>query len=171
MHIARGNSSTTPVLTVGLPFYNAQTTLERAIRSVFCQTFADWELILINDGSTDESASIARTVQADPRVTFIDNATNERLPRRLNQIAELARGEYLARMDADDLMHPARLRRQLEVLQSRPDVDVVGTAMFIMDRECGLLGLSRMAIRSMGAIPEIRRERRNGPLNGGRQFR
>lgn len=135
------SESPSPLVTIGLPFYNSASTLSSALRSVLCQTFTDWELILINDGSDDAGPDIARSI-TDPRVTFIDGAMNLGLIHRLNQITELARGEYLARMDADDLMHPERLARQMEVLRSRPEVDLVDTASFAMDNESNLLGLN-----------------------------
>ena len=114
-------------VTIGIPFYNAKHTLADAIRSVFAQTFQDWELILADDGSTDGSAEIARMVD-DPRVTVISDGMNRGLPYRLNKITELARADYIARMDADDLMHPERLTLQVQYLDANPAVDVVSTA-------------------------------------------
>ena len=120
-------------ISIGLPFFNHQATLPDAIRSVFAQTEQDWELILIDDGSADQSFEVARRVQ-DPRVRLIRGDANRGLSVRLNQIARLARGQYLARMDADDLMHPERLARQIAILDARPEVELVGTAMYSLDR-------------------------------------
>jgi glycosyltransferase involved in cell wall biosynthesis len=122
------------MVTIGLPFFNAQATLGDAIRSVFAQSITNWELILVDDGSSDKSLEIARSV-VDPRVTVITDSRNVGLSARLNQIASLAHGEYLARLDSDDLLHPDRLARQISILESRPAIDLVGTAMYSL--ECG----------------------------------
>ena len=121
-----------PLVTVGIPFYNARETLADAVRSVFAQTLTDWELVLVDDGSTDTSLEIARSV-ADPRVHVVSDGRNLRLAARLNQIVALARAEFVARMDADDLMRPDRLAMQAELLARNPSVDVVGTGMYILD--------------------------------------
>ena len=119
-------------VTIGLPFHNCERTLAYALQSVFAQSDPDWQLLLVNDGSTDGSLTIARQV-SDPRVVVISDGVNRGLPYRLNQIAALAQGRYLARMDGDDLMHPERLRRQREFLQGNPGVDAVGSPAFIID--------------------------------------
>lgn len=115
--------------TIGIPFYNNAATLSDAIRSVFAQTFQDWELLLIDDGSSDDSLAVARSV-CDPRVRVISDGINMKLPYRLNQIVELARAEYVARMDADDLMHPERIEHQVQFLDSNPEIDLVDTGMY-----------------------------------------
>ena len=115
-----------PTITIGIPFYNAEATLLDAIRSVFAQTHGNWELILLDDGSTDRSLEIARSVD-DPRVRVYSDGQNKRLAARLNEMTRLARSGYMARMDADDLMSPTRLEQQFEVLNARPEVDLVST--------------------------------------------
>jgi len=127
-------------VTVGLPFLNAQQTLSDAIRSVFAQTFHDWELILVDDGSTDASLEIARSIR-DPRVKVLSDGANLGLPARLNQVAALAQGEFLARMDADDLMHPDRLARQIECLDSDEQPDLVGTGVYVVDAAANPIGI------------------------------
>ena len=121
------------MVTIGLPFFNAESTLADAIRSVFAQTVQDWELLLVDDGSSDRSLEIARSVE-DRRVRVLSDGHNRGLGTRLNQIAQSARGGYLARLDADDLLHPERIARQVAVLDSQPQVHLVGTAMFSLDR-------------------------------------
>ncbi len=122
------------MITIGLPFYNAEDTLADAIRSVFAQTCEDWELILVNDGSTDKSIEVATAVE-DPRVRVVDNRDNKRLAYRLNQIIDLANGEYIARMDADDMMSPERLSRELTLLESNRRLDLVSTGMVSIDND------------------------------------
>jgi len=125
----------TPLVTVGIPFYNNEKTLLNAIRSIFSQTFEDWELILVDDGSTDGSLEIARSVD-DRRVRLLPrDGRNLRLSARLNQINTAARGEFIARMDADDMSHPQRFARQLEFLDTHKNVNVVGTSMYILNRQ------------------------------------
>jgi glycosyltransferase involved in cell wall biosynthesis len=122
-----------PKVTVGLPFVKDANLLADAIRSVFAQTLSDWELILVDDGATEDCLSVAQSIQ-DPRVRVVrDDLGNRGLAFRLNQITQLARGDYIARMDADDLMHPERLQRQVQYLDRHPDVDVVGSDTYIIN--------------------------------------
>lgn len=132
-----------PVVTIGIPFFNPGSYIEDAIRSVFAQTYTNWELILIDDGSQDGSLERVRSI-VDPRVRVISDGKNLGLVDRLNQIAQLASGQFIARMDADDLMHPERIAKQLKLLQTHPELDVVDTGAYILDMKgnpAGLLGL------------------------------
>ena len=132
--------SARPALTIGLPVYNAAPWLEEALRSIFAQSFGDWELLVVDDGSSDASAAIARQVR-DPRVRVFADGQHRGLAARLNQIAARARAPYVARMDADDMMHPQRLRLQMEFLEAHSEVDGVGCGLAILDRRgrpCGL---------------------------------
>ena len=117
------------LVSIGIPFYNNESTLADAIRSVFAQTCQEWELILVDDGSFDKSLDIAKAVK-DPRVRVISDGLNKGLSNRLNQITTLASGKYIARMDADDLMHPYRIKQQVEYLDAHPDVDLLGTGIY-----------------------------------------
>jgi len=127
-------------VSIGIPFLNARPFLADAVRSVFAQTHEDWELILMDDGSTDGSLDVVRLLD-DERVRVVSDGTNRGLCARLNQIAALARGKYLARMDADDLMHPERIERQVRLLDENPEIDVVDTATFTVDDDLTPLGI------------------------------
>lgn len=127
-------------VSIGIPFYNSERTLEDAIRSVFAQSFRDWELILVDDGSVDRSLDIASCVD-DTRVKLISDGCNRGLPYRLNQITSLASGEYIARMDSDDIMHPERIAAQVECLDENPEVEVLGTAIYGMEADGTILGV------------------------------
>ena len=103
-----------PKITVLMPVYNAERYVGEAIESILRQTFADFECLLLNDGSTDGSASILRQyAQRDHRIRFYDFTENAGLIARLNQGIDLAQGEYLARMDADDISLPERFAGHL----------------------------------------------------------
>jgi glycosyltransferase involved in cell wall biosynthesis len=120
-----------PIVTVGITFYNAGRSLAEAIRSVFAQTLEDWELILVDDGSTDGSAALVRGI-ADPRVKICADGKNLKLAARCNEIAALANGKYVARFDADDVMHPDRLAKQVRFLEANSGIDVLGTGVYVL---------------------------------------
>lgn len=130
------------LVTIGLPFYNNKGHLAKAIGSVLQQSHQDWELLLVNDGSTDGSSEIARSV-TDPRIRLIEHRENRGLACRLNEIAAMANGEFLFRMDADDVMHPERVERQHELLRGSPPNTVVGTAAIEMDDAGRLIKIIR----------------------------
>ena len=127
-------------VTVGIPFLNARRYLADAVRSVFAQTHRDWELLLIDDGSSDDSLDVVRRLD-DPRVRVLSDGSTRGLSARLNQIALLAHGAYLARMDADDLMHPARIERQVAFLHANPNIDLIDTATCTVDEALTPLGI------------------------------
>ena len=117
--------SNLPSISVVLPIYNGATTLSKAIRSVLGQTFRHYELVLLDDGSTDDSLDIAKTF-SDPRIRVIHDGANYGLAYRLNQGIDLAQGRYIARMDQDDICFPERLAKQFEFLESHPGIDLLG---------------------------------------------
>ncbi len=121
-----------PLITIGLPSHNSERTLELTLKSIFAQSMQDWELICIDDGSTDGTRQILDSLK-DPRVHVTLDDQNLGLAARLNQIATQAKGEFLARMDADDIMFPVRLEKQLQFIKSNPDVDLLGTGMVCID--------------------------------------
>ena len=104
-------------VTVGIPFYNAEETILDAVRSVFAQTHQNWELLLIDDGSSDKSLELVQAIN-DPRVSVYSDGKNLKLATRLNQIIDLAKYDYIARMDADDLMSPDRIEKLINILIS-----------------------------------------------------
>jgi len=126
-------------LTVGIPFLNAESTLAAAIRSVFAQTYQDWELLLVDDGSSDRSLEIARAVR-DPRVKVICDGLRMRLSARLNQIVSEAKYDFVARMDADDLMSPYRFERQMAFLASS-NATLVTSSMAMLSRSLEPIGI------------------------------
>ena len=124
-----------PLVSIGLPTFNCEKTLAIAIRSILNQTYGNWELLLMEDGSSDRTLEVARSF-SDPRISvFTDHSHKGRVP-RLNQAVAMSRGEYFARMDADDVAYPERLERQAEYLAWHPDIDLLG---------CGILVFGTMA--------------------------
>jgi glycosyltransferase involved in cell wall biosynthesis len=127
-------SKNLPLISVGIPFHNAQYYLEYAIKSVLAQTYDNWELILVDDGSNDNSLKIAELyAEKDNRIRVISDGKNMKLPRRLNLIIQESKGSYIARMDADDIMHPERLEKQLSFLQENSDFDLLATGLVSID--------------------------------------
>jgi glycosyltransferase involved in cell wall biosynthesis len=120
----------TPLLSVGLQFFNNEGTLESAIRSILLQSFTQWELIVHDDGSRDRGADVVRRFQ-DSRIHFFPDSVNHQRFYRLNQSLELARGQFYAVMDADDVAYPERLEKQVNFLVQHPDVDLVGGGMMV----------------------------------------
>ena len=136
-----------PYVTIAIPFYNSESFLEYAVLSVINQTYTDWELLLIDDGSTDSSLKIAKRYQSN-KIRVISDGMNKGLVFRLNQSVELAQCTYYARMDADDIMHIDRIKTQIEFMTNHPDVDVVGSDIYTIDDKNNII-----ACATKGHIP------------------
>ena len=134
-------------VTIAIPFYNAEEYLPDAIRSVFAQTFQDWELLLIDDGSTDNSLSIAKSIK-DDRVRVFSDGKNKRLAGRLNEVTSLAKYDYILRMDADDLMLPNRIEKQLEIIIN-DNVDIVTSGVYSVLNNLEIVGIRGMNYNSV----------------------
>lgn len=124
---------TSPLVTVVMPVYNGEKYLEEAVASILSQTYANLELIAINDGSTDASPAILASFK-DPRLRIF-HQENRGLSATLNRGIGLATGSYLARQDADDVSFPERVARQVEFLESHPDYCMVGTWSQILEED------------------------------------
>ena len=129
----------TPVVSVVLPVYNAGALLPQAVASICCQTFREWELILIDDGSTDNCMAAFST--SDSRVRIVQDGRNLGLAARLNQGIDLARGKFLARMDQDDIAYPGRLEAQVRFLEEHLDVDLTATRAVVFRDDGSVVGL------------------------------
>jgi glycosyltransferase involved in cell wall biosynthesis len=117
------------LISIGVPFFNAEKYLELAILSVINQSYKELDIILLDDGSTDKSLEIAERFTYDKRVRVISDGHNMGLPYRLNQLVDISRGKYIARMDADDLVSLERILKQVQFLEENDDVDLVSTGM------------------------------------------
>ncbi len=128
--------SSTPKISVLLPVYNGEKYLGDAIKSILAQTFSDFELIIIDDGSTDNTPSIIKYYASiDPRIVVVSRQ-HRGLGASLNEAIDLARGEWIARMDSDDIAFPDRLLRQLSHLE-QTQADFCGGAIeYFGSRNC-----------------------------------
>jgi len=121
-----------PLVTVGTAFFNTGPALLDMVRSVFAQTYPNWELILLDDGSTDNTLQLARSIH-DSRVRVYTNEKNLGRSVSLNKLTSLAKGKYIARMDSDDICSPSRLEKQVQFLEAHPHVDAVSTGICYLD--------------------------------------
>lgn len=137
-----------PAISVLLPFYNARDYLKLSIESVLEQTYKDFELILINDGSSDDSLAIAESF-ADHRIRIINSPLNKGIVASLNIGLEQANGHYIARMDADDLCSPMRFEKQIEFLERHLEIGIVGCSAQLIDGQGNKIGFHRMPISSL----------------------
>ena len=135
-------------LTVLMPVYNAEKYLKPALESILNQTYKDFEFLIIDDGSTDKSLEIIKSYN-DSRIRLIGHEQNQKLIATLNEGIKLAQGEYIARMDADDISAPERLQKQMEFLEKHPATVVLGCDFQIID------GHPRHIARTINSSPCI----------------
>ncbi len=122
----------TAAVAILMTVLNSERTLPASLASLQAQTFTDWELLLVDDGSEDRSAEIiAEWALADPRIRVLPGGSRRGLSARLNELVDAAGSPLLARMDADDVAYPERLERQVGYLQAHTHVDLVGASMIV----------------------------------------
>lgn len=133
-----------PRVSVVLCVFNGARYVSRAVESILGQSYGDLELIVVDDGSSDETPSILARF-ADPRLRVVRHS-NVGLTRSLNRGIELARGEFLARQDADDVSMPQRLERQVELLDDNPEAGFSGTWVHLIDEQDRIFGDVQYAV-------------------------
>lgn len=121
-----------PMVTVLMSVYNGEKFLKEAIESILTQTFTDFEFLIINDGSTDNSVKIIESYN-DSRIKLINNEKNLKLIASLNKGISIAKGKYIARMDCDDISMPDRLEKEVDFLESSLEYGLVGTCYTVID--------------------------------------
>jgi glycosyltransferase involved in cell wall biosynthesis len=132
-----------PEVSVVMAVYNAGPYLAQTVQSVLTQTFGDFEFIIVDDGSTDDSWQIlTQAGQQDARIVLLRNSPNQGVVRALNRGLEAARGNFIARQDADDVSLPERFARQLEFFRAHPDHGCVGVAVQMVDPQDRPLGIA-----------------------------
>ena len=120
-----------PLVSVLMPCYNVELYVEDALTSIMRQTYTNLEIIVINDCSTDNTLSILENIALrDSRIKVISNSSNLKLIDTLNKGVEICSGEYIARMDADDISFPDRIERQVAFLEEKKDYDIVSTQFY-----------------------------------------
>lgn len=124
-----------PLVSVIMPVYNAEKDLREAINSILNQTYKNIELIIIDDASTDGSADIISSY-SDDRIIFVRNKTNMKQQYTRNLGLTLAKGTYIANMDADDISMPDRIYIQVQYMEEHDDIDICGTSYWCFD-DCG----------------------------------
>lgn len=127
-------------VTIGIPVFNEERFIKKAVLSVLIQSYKNFELIITDDASTDHTVDIIKCIK-DNRIRLIEGEKNMGIAYRLNQQIELARGKYFFRMDADDLMFPDRLEKQINFLEQNPDVDVVGGLAIVINSDDEIIGI------------------------------
>lgn len=130
-----------PLVSVLMSVYNDAAFLPAAIESILGQTLADFEFIILDDGSTDGSTEILRNLN-DPRIKVTFSKRNWGLTASLNRGLRACRGRFMARIDADDIAEPDRLRQQVDFLTKRTDVGILGSARLLIDENSQVVGLS-----------------------------
>lgn len=129
-----------PLITIGLSIYNGEATLDSAVKSIVAQTYPEWELLLIDDGSRDASYKIAQGFK-DERIVVVSDGQNQGLAARLNQAVKMARGKYFCRMDQDDIAFPDRLKKQVQFLEEHLDIDLVASSIVVFRNDGSLSGV------------------------------
>ena len=117
-------------ISVLMPAYNAEKYIGEAIESILNQTYKDFEFIIINDGSIDRTEDIILSYD-DPRIIYLKNKENSGIVASLNNGLKQAKGQYVARMDADDISLPTRFEKQLQYMESNQHIFVLGTSLIL----------------------------------------
>lgn len=135
------NKNITPLISVVMPVYNAADFLRPALDSIINQTYKNWELIAVDDASTDASQKILKEYQAkDKRIKVLKNINNLGVSKSANKAISHAKGDYIARMDADDICYPDRFEKQTSYLQDNPDTLAVGMQCHLINEKEEIIG-------------------------------
>ncbi|MFN6220272.1 MAG: glycosyltransferase family 2 protein [Aphanizomenon sp.] len=128
-----------PKITVVMPVYNGEKYLDTAIKSILNQRFMNFEFVIVDDASTDNSVEIINSYQ-DQRIKLIKNNVNLGIPTTRNKCLQESSGEYVAVLDCDDYAYPSRLAEQLEFMENNPDFGMVGSWVELIDENDDLTG-------------------------------
>ena len=118
-----------PLISVVMPSYNAEAYIKSAVLSIVNQTIPDWELIIVDDASQDNTVQVIKSID-DPRIKLIEQPSNQGYPFAMNKGVSAASGKYIARMDADDVSAPSRLEEQVKALEGNPQAAFCGVARY-----------------------------------------
>lgn len=123
----RTHNPETPVVSVLMAVYNVAPYVRESIDSILNQTFTDFEFLIYNDGSTDETSTVIGSY-TDPRIVFVDSKVNRSVSPNLNEGLARAKGRYIVRMDGDDIAYPERIARQVTFMEDHPEIGLCGSA-------------------------------------------
>ncbi|MBC7694099.1 MAG: glycosyltransferase family 2 protein [Burkholderiales bacterium] len=127
-----------PLVSIIMTAYNEELYIKEAIESVLAQTYTDFEFIIVNDGSIDQTESIILSF-SDDRIKYVKNEHNLKLIDSLNIGLNLAKGKYIARMDSDDLCMPERLEKQIEFMEANPEIGISGAQLIVFGSHDGFM--------------------------------
>lgn len=133
LNISSLESKYKPLVSVIISVYNGEQFLEEALESILDQTYTHFELLILDDGSSDDSLSILRRFERRDHRIHVVTRENRGLVRSLNELIAMSKGVFLARMDADDISLPERFEKQVAFLQENTDVAAVGSAFLLID--------------------------------------
>jgi glycosyltransferase involved in cell wall biosynthesis len=146
-------------VSVLMAVYNGADVVQAAVDSILTQTYSEWELLIIDDASTDGTLPLLHELAAkEPRIKIICNKVNRGLATSLNTAWKLAKGDLLARTDADDASMPERLERQVKFMESHPEVAVLGTGAELVDKKGRFLGMGFRPEQHDALVKNIYRE-------------
>ncbi len=128
-----------PLVYIGMSVRNCQATLGAALKSIIAQTYPNWKLLLIDDGSTDDTVKVAQHF-SHSQIKILADGKSLGLPCQLNRAIDLCEGKYLARMDGDDISYPERLERQISYLEGHSKVDLLGASALVFGKGGNPLG-------------------------------
>lgn len=152
-----GNSKECPLVSVIMGVYNSETTLSSAVKSILNQSYSNFEFLICDDASTDDSLQLLSSFK-DQRIKILKNETNQGLAYSLNKCLERCSGHYIARMDADDVAFSTRLQVQVEFLEKHKNIDAVGTAVSVWD------GKKIIGVRKFPEFPDERSLLKSNPF-------
>ena len=150
--IIEGKMPENPKISVIMSVYNGEKYLREAIESILNQTFTDFEFIIVNDGSTDNSLEIIQSYD-DERIRIINNEKNIGLTKSLNKALKVAKGEYIARQDADDVSLPNRFEEQTKYFEEHPETALLGTGIYKIDKNGRIVGKRIVLAKTCGKYP------------------
>lgn len=131
-------SITKPTVSIMMPVYNGRNFIDASVKSLINQTFKDWECIVVNDGSTDKTAEYLSSI-TDSRFKIITFEKNQGRAKAREAALRTASGEYLAMLDAEDIYHPQKLERQVNIMKENPDIALVGCVICSFGVKCDIL--------------------------------
>lgn len=140
MNLHHEHSPEAPLVSIGLPVYNGRRHLRHAVLSILNQAYTNWELIIVDDASTDNSLETIADI-VDNRIKVTRHSDNLGRAARLNEAVDQAKGEYFARMDQDDIAYPDRLAKQVAFLQQHPNVDLTASSVTVFKDNGSLIGI------------------------------